>query len=233
MHEPSHDAPAVDPAVADHLLSTTRAVRKRLDLDRPVPRGVILDCIRVSMQAPTGSNAQRWRWVVVTDARKRAALAELYAVTGRPYLEAAVKSGVTGDPQTKRVYDSAFYLLDVLHRVPVHVIPCVEGRIQSADNMTAASFYGSILPSVWSFMLALRARGLGSTWTTLHLPKEREAAELLGIPYGSVSQVALLPVAYTRGTRFAPAARPPAESITYWDEWGRTTAARRDGARAG
>jgi nitroreductase len=215
------DSP-IDLAASDLLLSTTRSVRKRLDLERAVPRDAIIDCIRLAVQAPTGGNSQRWRWMVVTDPAKRAALAELYDSTARPYLSAAVEASSTGDPQTARVYSSAHYLLDVLHRVPVHVIPCVEGRVADADNSMAASFYGSILPAVWSFMLALRARGLGSVWTTLHLAKEREAAELLGIPYESVSQVALLPVAYTVGTDFKPATRGPVEEITYWNEWGDT-----------
>jgi nitroreductase len=120
------------------------------------------------------------------------------------------------------VYKSALYLLDTLGRVPVHVIPCIEGRAGTADNMSGVSFYGSIMQAAWSFMLALRARGLGSVWTTLHLSRERDAAELLGIPYESVSQVALLPVAYTVGTDFKPAKRGPVEEITFWDEWGVT-----------
>jgi nitroreductase len=212
----------IDLENADLLLSTTRAVRRRLDLERPVPRDVILECVRVAVQAPTASNSQSWRWMIVTDAKKRAALAELYSATSRPYLEAGARGEMSHDPQTIRVYESALYLLDVLDRVPVHVIPCIEGRADSPNNMSGASFYGSIMQAVWSFMLGLRARGLGSVWTTLHLQREQEAAELLGIPYESVSQVALLPVAYTVGTDFKPAKRGPVEEITYWDEWGAT-----------
>jgi nitroreductase len=158
--------------------------------------------------------------MVVTDPEKRARLKDLYGAMARPYLEAQAEAAE--DAQTRRVYQSAVYLLNVLDRVPVHVIPCVEGRIESADNFGAASFYGSILPGVWSFMLALRARGLGSVWTTLHLAQEQEAAELLGIPEG-ISQVALIPVAYFTGDDFKPAERPPVEGITYWDSWGATT----------
>ncbi|MEX1007870.1 MAG: nitroreductase family protein [Acidimicrobiia bacterium] len=212
----------IDLENADLLLSTTRAVRKRLDLDRPVPRDVILDCVQLAVQAPTASNSQNWRWMIVTDAEKRAALAELYGGTARPYLEAGARGDISDDPQTLRVYDSALYLLDILDRVPVHVIPCIEGRVGNANNISGASFYGSIMQAGWSFMLALRARGLGSVWTTLHLQREEEAAKLLGIPYESVSQVALLPVAYTVGTDFKPAKRGPVEEITYWDEWGAT-----------
>jgi nitroreductase len=210
---------AMDTTVTDHLLATTRAVRKRLDLERDVEPEVILECLRLAVQSPTGSNSQNWHWLVVTDPDKRAQLKELYGATARPYLESQAE--VAEDPQTRRVYQSAVYLMNILDRVPVHVIPCVEGRIESTDNFGAASFYGSILPGVWSFMLALRARGLGSVWTTLHLAKEREAAELLGIPDG-VSQVALIPVAYTTGGDFKPAIRPPVEGITYWDSWGDT-----------
>jgi nitroreductase len=209
----------MDTSVTDHLLATTRAVRKRLDLDRPVERGVILECLRLAVQAPTGSNSQGWRWIVVTDPEKRRALKDLYGGTGGSYLKAAAQQAK--DPQTQRVYNSAVYLLDILDRVPVHVIPCVEGRVDASNTLGAASMYGSILPAVWSFMLALRSRGLGSVWTTLHLARDQEAAELLGIPEG-FTQVALIPVAYTTGGDFKPAVRPPVEHITYWDTWGDT-----------
>jgi nitroreductase len=207
----------IDTSVTDHLLSTTRAVRRRLDLDRPVEKSVILDCLRLAVQAPTGGNSQTWRWVVVTDPDKKAELARMYAEAGGEYLKASA-AGAT-DPQTKRVYESAVYLNDILARVPVHVIPCIQGRIDNAPNAVAASMYGSILPAVWSFMLALRSRGLGSVWTSLHLIKEKEAAALLGIP-DDITQVALIPVGYTIGEDFNPARRPPVEGITYWDTWG-------------
>ena len=209
----------MDTTVTDHLLATTRAVRKRLDLERPVEPAVILECLRLAVQSPTGSNSQTWHWLVVTDPEKRARLKEIYGGMARPYLESQAESAE--DAQTRRVYQSAVYLLNILDQVPVHVIPCVEGRLQSADNFGAASFYGSILPAVWSFMLALRSRGLGSVWTTLHLAQEQEAADLLGIPE-DISQVALIPVAYYTGDDFKPAARPPVEGITYWDTWGAT-----------
>jgi nitroreductase len=202
----------------DRLLSTTRAVRKRLDLARAVEPEVIMDCIRLSQQAPTGSNSQGWRWLVVTDADKRKALAELYARAGGEYLRGAAAT-TTNDPQTSRVYSSAMYLVDHLAEVPVHVIPCLAGRLP--DNVPqgmAAGFYGSIFPAVWSFQLALRSRGLGSVLTTLHLNLEKEAADLLAIP-DNVSQVALLPVAYTVGTDFKVASRPDADTITSWNTW--------------
>ena len=205
--------------MTDELLATTRAVRKRLDLERPVPLETILECIRLSQQAPTGSNVQGWRWMVVEDAEKRAQLAALYKVTADKYLEMARANVREGDTQTKRVYDSAIWLADHLAEVPVHVIPCVEGRIaEGAGNAGGASFYGSIFPAVWSFQLALRSRGLGSALTTLHLLEEAEAAKLLGIP-DSVCQIALLPVAYTVGTKFKHAERPGAETITHFNTW--------------
>ncbi|OBI98856.1 nitroreductase [Mycobacterium alsense] len=207
----------MDLATVDELLTTTRSVRKRLDLNRPVGREVILECIRLAMQAPTASNAQDWRWLVVTDPDKRAAIADIYRGVGAEYLAHAAKEA--SDPQTKRVYASAFALTDTLAQVPVHVIPCLDNRIDNSNLLTAASAWASIIPAGWSFLLALRSRGLGSVWTTMHLAREREVAELLGIP-PTATQAALFPVAYTVGTDFRPASRPPAETITFWDTWG-------------
>ncbi|WP_059014786.1 nitroreductase family protein [Mycobacterium sp. M26] len=207
----------MDISSVDELLSTTRAVRKRLDLTRPVPRDVILECLQLASQAPTATNNQDWRWVVVTDPQKRAAIAEIYNSVGADYL--AHKAQSTDDPQTRRVYESAAALTSILADVPVHVIPCIDKRLDGMPLMAAAAAWGSILPAAWSFLLALRSRGLGSVWTTLHLAKEREVAELLGIP-DTVTQVALFPVAYTIGTDFKPAARPPVETITSWNTWG-------------
>ena len=201
----------------DEVLSTTRAVRRRLDLTRPVEREVILDCLRLAMQAPTASNDQNWRWMVVTDAEKRAAIAALYSAVGEAYLEHAARTA--SDPQNRRVYESAHALTAILADVPVFVIPCIERRFDGSDLVIAASAWASIIPAAWSFLLALRARGLGSVWTTLHLAKEKEVAELLGIP-DTVTQVALFPVAYTLGTEFKPASRPPPETVTSWNAWG-------------
>jgi nitroreductase len=205
--------------IADELLTTTRAVRKRLDLTRPVPREVILECIHISQQAPTGSNQQGWRWLVVTDAAKKAALADLcrsFATGLFDTLEQNARD--SGQAQTARVYSSAHYLLDHLHEVPAMVIPCQLGRPGDALGMQAA-FFASIYPAVWSFNLALRARGLGATLTTIHLMHEKQAAAILGIP-DDVTMTALLPVAYTIGDGFKPATRPPAEEITFFDTWG-------------
>ncbi|HEX6470884.1 MAG TPA: nitroreductase family protein [Streptosporangiaceae bacterium] len=206
-----------DTRVTDHLLSTTRAVRKRLDLDRPVEREVLMECLRLAIQAPTGSNSQGWHWVIVTDAAKRAGLADLYRAGGEAYFSAMGRNTQTASGQQARVLDSARHLLEVIDHVPVLVVPCIEGRI--TDVRQAAGFFGSIHPAIWSFQLALRSRGLGSAWTTFHLAHERQAAELLGIPYDDVTQAALLPVAYTVGTDFRPAKRRPAEEITHWNSW--------------
>ena len=209
-----------DLAMTDALLATTRSVRKRLDLDRPVPREIILECLELAVQAPTGSNSQGWRWVVVDDAEMRAAIARLYRQTAHAYLaESGAAAERREDGATARLYDSALWLADNLDKVPVHVIPCLASRLpEGAPPVIAASTYGSIFPAVWSFQLALRARGLGSTLTTLHLVHEREVAALLGLP-DEVMQVALLPVAYTKGTDFKRATRPPVASITHWNRW--------------
>lgn len=212
-------APDIDLAAADHLLTTTRSVRRRLDLTREVEPEVIEECIRLAIHAPTGSNSQGWRWVVVTDAEKREALAELYRKGGETYMEAARVGGDVADPTMRRVIDSASYLVDHIGEVPVHVVPCILGRLPSeVGTFLAAGFYGSIFPAVWSFQLALRSRGLGSCLTTFHLAFEDDAAELLGIP-DTVTQAGLIPVAYYTGETFTPAARRPAREITYWNEW--------------
>ena len=204
-----------DLAQTDALLSTTRAVRKRLDFDRAVPDDVLLDCLRLAVQAPTGSNRQGWRWMVVRDQAKKEALAELYNRAGGEYLRAAA-AGVEPGTQTGRVMDSATFLAENLSRVPVMVIPLINGR--AATPTEAAGLLGSIIPAMWSFQLALRSRGLGSCYTTIHLGLEREAAELLGIPE-HVTQAGLLPVAYTKGTDFRAAERGPIEDITYLDSY--------------
>jgi nitroreductase len=199
----------------DELLSTTRAVRKRLDLERPVEREVLEECLNLAQQAPTASYSQNWHFVVVTDAEKRAALGELWRQVAYPYLE---RGGERGG-QMARIGDAVVHLAEHIHEVPVHVIPCVVGRYEGKSNPLVASMFGSIIPAAWSFMLAARSRGLGTVWTTFHLMHEREAAEILGIPYDSVTQVALIPVAYTKGTDFKPGRRKPLETMVHWDAW--------------
>lgn len=217
-------AEAANLAVVDHLLTTTRSVRKRLDLERAVEREVIERCIEIATQAPSGSNSQQWHFVVVTDAAKRKGLAELYLQAFNKYLRGREQAPAEKRPHgptatvMRRVTSSAIYLAQHLHEVPVHIIPCIEGRVENEPLFTQAAHYGSILPATWSLMLALRARGLGSAWTTLHLPYEKEAAQLLGMP-DHITQAALLPVAYFKGDDFYPADRIPVREVIHWDGW--------------
>ena len=224
------DTPLLDLS-PDELLSTTRAVRKRLDLERPVPMEAVRECLRLALQAPTGSNAQGWHFVLVTDAGKRRELGALYRKAFEVYrtMPVSVHAGEAAADdsahaaQMARVVSSAEYLAENLSRVPVHLVPCVEGRVDQLQGPGAtlgqASIYGSILPAVWSFMLAARARGLGTAWTTLHLMHEKEAADLLGIPYDAVTQVALIPLAWSKGTDFKPARRKPMEGVVHLNHW--------------
>jgi len=213
----------MDLASCDALLTTTRSVRKRLDFSRPVERAVIERCIEIALQAPTGSNAQGWHFVVVTDAAKKRAIRDYYhrafeEYQKNPRFHARFDAGDPRAAQHAKVQSSASYLAEHLHEAPLLVIPCIEGRVEEAGALAQASAYGSILPAAWSFMLALRARGLGTAWTTLHLAFEKPIAALLGIP-NHVTQAALLPVAHTKGTDFRVAKRIPAEQLTHWDAW--------------
>ena len=215
----------MDLATADRLLTTTRSVRKRLDLERAVPPELIEECIEIAIQAPTGSNAQGWHFLVVTDPAKKREIAGYYAkafMAYRKLLEDAPPRWEEGDPRGKqesRVYDSANYLAEHLHEVPVHLIACVKGRVEKGTPLVQSSLYGSIMPAVWSLMLAMRARGLGSAWTSLHLSAETEIAKLLGIPE-DFTQAVLLPIAYFTGEDFKPAKRIPAKQVTSWNAWG-------------
>jgi nitroreductase len=209
----------------DELLTTTRAVRRRLDFTRNVERGVIEECIAIASQAPNAGNRQKVHFVVVTDKDKRSSLADIYRKGSASYFEqlrASLKKG-SGDPSNdaaaNRILDSASYLNDHFQDVPVHVIPCINGRTEGLGIPAQAARWGSIFPATWSFMLAGRARGLGMTFTTLHLNCEKEAADLLGIPYSEVMQAGLLPVAYYKGSRFRQAYRPTLDQIAHWDGW--------------
>jgi nitroreductase len=202
----------------DELLTTTRSVRRRLDLTRPVEREVLDECLRLAQQAPTASYAQNWHFVVVTDPERRAALGELWRSVAGPYLQRRA-AAAAADERVARISDAVRHLAEHIHQVPVHVIPCVEGRTDHAPVVVQASRWGSIIPAAWSFMLAARARGLGTVWTTFHLRHEREAAEILGIPFDAVMQAALIPVAYTVGTDFRPAARAPLDTMVHWERW--------------
>jgi nitroreductase len=213
----------MDRAAVDHLLTTTRTVRRRLDLTKPVEPEVIRECLEIAIQAPNGGNQNRYHFVVVTDPDKRAAIGAIYR---KVFYQEHVPRAGAGDPglpvyqkDTGNIRDSASYLADHMGEVPVHIIPCVESRFEDAGTFRQATRYGSILPAAWSLMLALRSRGLGTAWTTLHLYHEREVAALLGIP-DDVTQVVHLSVAYYTGTEFKPGPRIPARARTYWDVWG-------------
>jgi nitroreductase len=206
-------ASGFDLATVDKLLTTTRAVRKRLDLTRPVELDVILECLRLAIQAPTGSNMQTWRWIVVTDPAVRAQLAEIYQSVARGGSDVRrVEPPMPDTPQQQRVMDSADYLMEHIAEVPVLVIPCIK------DAGGAAGWAPSIYPAVWSFMLALRSRGLGSVITTAHLYRREAADELLGVPEGFV-QACMLPVAYYSGDDFKPADRRPIEELAFLNHW--------------
>ncbi|MCW2661134.1 MAG: nitroreductase [Mycobacterium sp.] len=207
----------------DEVLTTTRSVRKRLDFDKPVSREVLMECLDLALQAPTGSNSQGWQWVFVEDDEKKKAIGDIYRARALPYLSSPSAEYPEGDTRGERmgkVRDSATYLAERMHEAPVLLIPCLEGRGEQAP-LSGVSFWASLFPAVWSFCLALRSRGLGSCWTTLHLldDGEQQAAEVLGIPYDKYSQGGLFPIAYTKGTDFRPAKRLPAEQLTHWNAW--------------
>ncbi len=207
----------------DEVLTTTRSVRKRLDFEKPVPRDVLLECLELAVQAPTGSNAQGWQWVFVEDADKKTALADIYRANFDMYRQMAEPEYADGDTRGERrqlVVSSAEYLAEHMHEAPWLLVPCLEGRVDDAPHLSS-SFWGSLLPAAWSYMLALRSRGLGSAYTTLHLlgDGEKQAADILGIPFEKYSQGGLFPIAYTKGTDFRPAKRLPVEQIVHWDSW--------------
>jgi len=218
---------ALLPLGPDQLLSTTRAVRKRLDFSRPVEDELIRECVELAMQSPSGSNNMTMQFVVVRDPAKRAAIGEIYRqcyemykTWDGVYVRSIQREDETGQAQQERVADSADYLGDHMGEAPVLVIACNAGsRLEGMPAMGSASTLGNVLPAMWSFMLAARARGLGTAWTTMHLVMEQQVAEILGIPFDSVQQTCLSPLAYTVGTDFKPATRPPADSIIHWDQW--------------
>lgn len=211
---------------ADDVLTTTRAVRKRLDFDKPVEMPVLRECLNIALQAPSGSNSQGWHFVIVTDPAKKAAIAKLYLKAFDDYEAGPAQptkqhlDDPSMAPTQQRVLSSARYLADNLARVPAMLIPCCAGRPDTPGlpQGVIASMYGSILPAVWSFMLAARERGLGTCWTSLHLTYEKEVAALLGIP-DEFAQVALIPIAYTQGTDFKAAPRMDLDKVLHSNGW--------------
>lgn len=206
----------------DELLATTRVVRKRLDFSRPVDPAVLLECLNLAVQAPTASNRQEWHWVFVTDPVKKRELADVYRSDEGEYVSLPVPPLDPGDVRAVHaaaVASSADYLREHMHEAPVLLVPCHLGRVDHAPVATQAALWGSMLPAVWNLMLALRTRGLGAAWTSVHLRHERRAAEVLGIPYELYTQGGLFPIAYTAGTDFKPAIRRPLAEIVHWQTW--------------
>ena len=208
---------------AEDLLTTTRAVRHRLDLERPVDPAVVRRCVQLALQAPTGRNSQRWHFVVVTDPDRRAAVADVWrrglGQGDRPMSVDDERRAYAKPGSMDKVWSGLRYLHDNLHRVPVLVLPCIEGRTDGLGADRQAGHWGSLLPAVWSFMLAARLHGLGTVWTTGNMPLERETADVLGIPFDTVMQAAVIPVAHTLGTEFRPAHRAPVEEVLHWEQW--------------
>ena len=218
----------MDLATVDHLLTTTRAVRRRMDFTRPVEPELIDECLEIAIQAPSGSNVQDWHFLVVTDDEPRRAIAGLYERAWKEIAAPRLRDLGADDPQAEayaRVISSATYLAEHINDVPAFVIPCIRRRLEGASLVAQAAGWGSILPAAWSFMLAARSRGLGTVWTTIHLYHEREAASALGVP-DDVSQVALIPVAYFTyftGEDFKPAPRLPLAEVRSRNRWGQAS----------
>jgi nitroreductase len=196
----------------DQLLTTTRAVRRRLDLTRSVDLGTVKDCLRIALQAPSGGNEQPWRWIVVTDPAQRAAVGRWHTLAWQEHFLPRRDAYPPAD------VESAGHLARHIADVPVLVIPCLELKSGALPAGSQASLWGSLLPAAWSYMLAARARGLGTAWTTAHLAYEREVAEVLGLP-DNVRQGALIPTAHVLGTGFRPAPRRAVEEVLYLDRW--------------
>jgi nitroreductase len=215
------------PLIPDELLTTTRSVRKRLDLTRPVPMDLITECLQISLQSPSGGNQQGWHWIVITDPDTRAAIGELYRRSTERYLAARAQamSGpgalAPDSPEAKtmrRIRESSAYLGEHMGEVPVQVIACIEVNAPWEAGGNQAGLWGSVLPAAWSYMLAARARELGTAWTTLHLAYEKEAAEILGLP-GNIRQGVLIPTAYYTGETFRPAPRRPVQEVMHINRW--------------
>lgn len=212
---------------ADEVLTTTRAVRKRMDFSREISMQLLRECLEIALQGPSGSNSQGWQFVLITDKNKIAAIANWYLQAFDAYQAgpASPTKQHQDRPDMKdtqqKVENSARYLADNLHKVPALLIPVVAGKLNdpALPHGVQAGIYGSILPSVWSFMLAARERGLGTCWTTLHLNYEKEIADILGIPFATHSQVALIPIAYTKGTDFKPAPRKSLDEFLHLNKW--------------
>jgi nitroreductase len=207
-----------EPGTIDWVLTTTRAVRRRLDLDRTVDLDLVLECLDLALQAPTGGDFQGWRWIVITEPEVKARVREIY-LDALTEVSGGRRHTPTGG-SVNRMMEGAWHLATHLDRVPVLVLACIRGRLTPGITPAQASaLFGSIYPAVWSLQLALRSRGLASTLTTVHLERHQEMADLLGIP-DNVTQAALVPVAYLMGDDLRPARRRPAHEVAFRESWG-------------
>lgn len=209
---------------ANQLLTTTRSVRKRLDFDKPVSREIIQECLETAFQAPNGSNLNTWKWLVIDDPKVIAKVSELYNQGTQDFIEIlgdSVGENYMGAdvPGFKGINESVEYLCQNMHRSQAILLPLMAGRVEKGNTFAQASSYGSILQATWSFFLALREHGMGSAWTTVHLWREKEMAELLNIPYNDYTQVGLFPIGYTIGTEFKKAFRKPFDDVVSWNEF--------------
>ena len=206
----------------DELLSTTRAVRKRLDFSKPVPDDLIRECVAMALQAPSGGNVIAMRFVVIRDPEMIAAVAGVYAqcwdlyTTTPGFVGARKMPSPERQAQQERVTDSATYLAEHMGKAPALVIGCMNGRLDGVPARQAASSLANILPAMWSFMLAARARGMGTAWTTIHLTMEEAVAGIINIDFDTMQQVCLTPLAFTMGTDFKPAGRPDPDTVIDW-----------------
>jgi nitroreductase len=216
----------------DEVLTTTRSVRKRLDLSRPVPRSLIAECMDIAFQAPNGRNLSSWQWVVIDDPKVMAEVGRIYngalsdftaSAQGHAYRDAAAEragAGSAAGEAERKMSESVDHLREIMGKLPAAVVPLFPGRPDKMSLFRQASSWGSVLPAVWNLFLALRVRGLGSVWTTAHLMREQEMADLLGIPSTDYTQVGLFPIAYTIGTEFKKAPRKPVEEVVSWNRFG-------------
>lgn len=217
--------PALDLSF-DDVLHTTVAVRQRLDLERPVEREVLMELFELANYAPSSRNTQPWHFLIVTEEERKVAAAEIYREVWdeqiRDLYTSAIEAAADNPAEQrmrKRMMESSQFLRDYLHKVPVLLFPCLDGRVENQAALSQSLLWGSVVPTVWSFMLAARSRGLGTSWTSLHLAREKEMASVLGLPFGSVTQAALLPLAYTKGLDFKRPPRRPLEGALHWEQW--------------
>ena len=195
----------------DRVLSSARSVRRKLDFERPIEPGILLDCIDIATQAPLGLGGESWRFIVVTEEHSKQRIAEVYRNV----------MGTLQSDLSLQVKPTQQSLMDRLHEMPALVFVCYNGAVPEAELAGQVGLFGSVLPAAWSLMLALRARGIGATWTSLLASRQAEVAEILDIPDG-VMQMVMLPVGYLKQATLRRANRKPPQQVTYWERYGET-----------